>query len=85
MYVYHLSFTQQFNQHVEEEKMQRDATIKIIQKVAADLEKRAEEDSNKRLTDLHEEMQRKLEAINSNISDIHNEEEGLQKFVRTPM
>merc|ERR550517_450386 len=49
--------------------------------MSLDLQNLIEEDSKKRLTDLHEHMQESLKAINSILVQLQDDEEELQDFI----
>ena len=57
--------------------------IKKIQMMSSKLQKLVEEESQKKLTALHEQMQDALQAINSGLLQVQDDEEELKNFVRT--
>ena len=57
--------------------------IKKIKMMSSKLQKLVEEESQKKLIALHEQMQESLQAINSGLVKVQDDEEELQNFVRT--
>ena len=57
--------------------------VKKIQMLSSKLQKLVEEESQKKLIALHEQMQESLQAINSGLVKVQDDEEELQNFVRT--
>ena len=56
---------------------------KKIQMLSSKLQKLVAEESQKKLIALHEQMQESLQAINSGLVKVQDDEEELQNFVRT--
>ena len=77
-------FCQDFNQHLEEEKEKREELTKQVEEFARLLEKQLEEESGKRMTALYEQLQDRLETINTNLGSLQVDEEELRKFVSFP-
>ena len=57
--------------------------VKKIQMLSSKLQKLVAEESQKKLIALHEQMQESLQAINSGLVKVQDDEEELQNFVRT--
>ena len=57
--------------------------IKKIKMMSSKLQKLVEEESQKKLTAIHEQMQESLQAINSGLVKVQDDEEELQNFVCT--
>ena len=77
-------FCQDFNQHLEEEKEKREELKKQVEEFTRALQKQLEEEGEKRMSALYEQLQDKLEAINTDLGSLQVTEEELQKLVSFP-
>ena len=69
---------------MEIEKKKRDDIAKEVEDFARRWQKLVEDDGEKRMAALYEQLQVSLEAINTDLSSLQVSEEELQKFVSFP-
>ena len=69
---------------MEIEKKKRDDIAKEVEEFARHWQKLVEDDGEKRMAALYEQLQVSLEAINTDLSSLQVSEEELQKFVSFP-
>merc|ERR1712050_633971 len=69
-----------FNQHLEEEKEKREELKKQVEEFTRALQKQLEEEGEKRMSALYEQLQDRLEAINTDLGSLQVTEEELQKL-----
>ena len=69
-----------FNQHVEMEKKNRENLVKEVEEFSGRWQKLLDEDEEKRMSALYEQLHARLEAINSDLGSLQVSEEELHKF-----
>ena len=69
---------------MEIEKKKRDDIAKEVEEFVRRWQKLVEDDGEKRMAALYEQLQVSLEAINTDLSSLQVSEEELQKFVSFP-